>query len=260
MRQQRLGATWPCIIYIMYIHTRNMYIICAVVCAIYSVITRSRCDNILHVLCVLSMRKKLLITTVGQRRTDASCGVDAWRRECDSLIMTMGMTMNDIAVTREFPSLSAVRSKTSWPSWLRANGRDRDCNRDRPISEHPGQQNTHSHHWIAYKQEHPKKQLNEEGASVPHLYYFAIISPRVQSDIKHLHSEYFWISIGYPGILTKLSFFFKLKKHVIYLHSSVHSLLRPRNHTVGYHITRIKTSNKSQLVERMLYTCRIFLA
>lgn len=27
----------------------NMYIICAVVCAIYSVIIRSRCDNILHV-------------------------------------------------------------------------------------------------------------------------------------------------------------------------------------------------------------------
>lgn len=26
-----------------------MYIICAVVCAIYSVIIRSRCDNILHV-------------------------------------------------------------------------------------------------------------------------------------------------------------------------------------------------------------------
>lgn len=25
-----------------------MYIICAVVCAIYSVVTRSRCDNILH--------------------------------------------------------------------------------------------------------------------------------------------------------------------------------------------------------------------
>lgn len=46
-------------IYIMYIHTCvNMYIICAVVCAIYSVIIRSRCDNILHVrVCTVNARK-----------------------------------------------------------------------------------------------------------------------------------------------------------------------------------------------------------
>lgn len=38
-----------------------MYIICAIVCAIYSVITRSRCDNILHVrvYCRCEKKKKL---------------------------------------------------------------------------------------------------------------------------------------------------------------------------------------------------------
>lgn len=79
----------------MYIY---IYIICAVVCAIYSAVTRSRCNNILHVR-VLSMREIIRIT----KKRKEKCGrgnkrtlrVTPPRRRRPDALVTMTMMIGE---------------------------------------------------------------------------------------------------------------------------------------------------------------------
>lgn len=147
MRQQRLGATHGHVyIYIMYIHICNMYIICAIcMCNIF-------CDYTIEIIsytCVVYCQcKKIRLQGIfGWATANGRCrAVSTWRRECDSLIMTMEMTMNEFALTIEFYSSSSHHVENLVVFDNEQNSRDRNCNRDRSIFEHSVQQNMYTHH------------------------------------------------------------------------------------------------------------------
>lgn len=208
-------------------------------------------DAIISYTCVCTVdakRKEKLqrVFSVGQRRTDASCGVDVTTRvwlayHDDDDDDWMNRVRTDV--------FSLVFRRLGNPPSLRPGRNNCDC--EQTVSVDIRVTARILFHHIRLR-EHFKRRMNRKARAC--LYSFEIIF-NFRFRIVRSSDEHFRMFIMQMFRDVQFCFFF----FPVRLYSLV-----PSSHRICIictvhqcRITRIKTSNESQLVKRMLYTCRI---